>query len=114
MNDFVIHTKMLAVIAWTFNKILRFPKQQRYVLGQEIERSTLRALRLIIEANDTRERSNKIIKLHDLNVELSVLRTLFRVSYDLRFMSLSSLTYITGLIDEVGRIAGAWSKKLKS
>lgn len=113
MNDFVIYTKMMAVVAWTFNKVLGFPKKQRFVLGQELERSALRALRLIVEANETLDKSNKIKKLQDLNVELTVLRSLFRVSHDMRFISLRSVNYVTDMIDEVGKIAGAWQKKLK-
>lgn len=113
MNDFVIYTKMLAVLAWTFNKLLNFPKKQRFVLGQQIEKSALQSLRLIIEANDERDGTQKLQKLQALNVELAVLRSLFRVAHDMNFMTLKSLVYVTGLIDEVGKMAGAWQKKVR-
>lgn len=82
------------------------------MLGQQIENSALVCLRYIVEANDFREKEVVRDKLEKLNVELAVLRDLLRVAYELEFMKLSSLTFITGEINEVGKMRGGWLKKL--
>lgn len=49
-------------------------------------------------------------KLHALNVELEMLRSLLRVAYEVQFMSGKSLGFIIGQIDEVGRMRGGWAR----
>lgn len=113
-QDFIVYTKMLEVVLWSFEKINTFPKKQRFVLGQQIENSALGALRYIIEANNAREIMLIQEKLQQLNVELEVLRSLYRVAFEVRFIKASSLGYITKKIDEVGRIGGSWQKKIRT
>ena len=49
-------------------------------------------------------------KLHALNVELEMLRSLLRVAYEVQFISGKSLGFIIGQIDEVGRMRGGWAR----
>lgn len=88
-QDFIIHTKMLEILLWSFEKANTFPKKQRFVLGQQLENSCLSGLRFIIEANQRKSVADKIVKLEDLNVELAVLRDLFRVAFELNFLKAS-------------------------
>jgi len=104
---------MLETSVWLFEKVNRFPKSQRFVLGQQIEISTLRSQRLIIEANFAKGSDATKQKLYELNVELEVLRSLVRMAVEMNFMKIRSGQYITLKIDEVGRMSGAWAKKLK-
>jgi four helix bundle protein len=110
-KEFLIHTKMLEVVLWLFEKVNTFPKKQRFILGQQIENSALASLRLIIEANDSRCAGTVLLKLDALNVELEVLRDLLRVAYEVHFMKGSSLGYIVSQIDEVGKMRGGWAKR---
>ncbi|NCC20185.1 diversity-generating retroelement protein Avd [Candidatus Saccharibacteria bacterium] len=112
-QDFIIYTKMLEVVLWTFEKVNTFPKKQRFILGQQIENSSLAALRLIIEANNVRDDQVALKRLEGLNVELEVMRSLFRVAFEVSFIKASSLGYITEKIDEVGRMGGSWQKKVR-
>lgn len=109
-KDFVIYTKMLGVITWLFQKVNAFPKKQRFVLGQQIETSALACLRYIVEANNAGAGPQALEKLHALNVELEMLRSLLRVAYEVQFMSGKSLGFIIGQIDEVGRMRGGWAR----
>jgi len=112
-QDFIIYTRMLEVVLWSFEKANTFPKKQRFVLGQQIENSALCALRLIIEANNSRDSGIVREKLQNLNVELEVMRSLYRVAFEIKFIKASSLGHITKKIDEVGKIGGSWQKKLR-
>lgn len=112
MKNFVIYTKMLGVAVWLFEKVNTFPKKQRFVLGQQIENSSLLCIRIIIEANFSQGTNVKAKKLRDLNIELEVLRSLVRMAVELNFMKINSAQYITASIDEVGKMTGAWLKKI--
>jgi four helix bundle protein len=113
-KEFAIHTKMLEVALWLFEKANTFPKKQRFVLGQQIENSSLNCLRFIIEANDASCSKATLHKLDKLNVELAVLRDLARMAYELKFLKAESLQYIIIQIDEVGKMRGGWVKHHKS
>lgn len=102
---------MLEVIQWLFAKVNVFPKKQRFVLGQQIENSSLKCLRFIVEANSIRKTDDVLMKLELLNIELEVLRDLLRVAYEMQFIKASSLQYIIVQIDEVGKMRGGWSKR---
>jgi len=100
-KEFIIQTKMLEVTLWLFEKVNTFPKKQRFVLGQQIENSALAAIRLIVEANNVRTSKATLDTLDTLNVELEVLRSLLRIAYELQFIKVSSLGFVTAQIDEV-------------
>jgi len=90
MSDFIIQTKMLEVTKWLFLRVNTFPKAQRFVLGQQIEKSALNSLRLIVEANNVRSPAATLAKLDALNVELEVLRSLLRVAHEVKRTRLRS------------------------
>ncbi|MFZ1250570.1 MAG: diversity-generating retroelement protein Avd [Candidatus Microsaccharimonas sp.] len=111
-NEFIIYTRMLEIHLWLFDKTSTFPKKQRFVLGQQIENSSLACMRYIIEANNSRGAEKTIARLDALNVELEVLRGLLRVAFEVKFMKARSLGHITNRIDEVGKMCGGWIKKM--
>ena len=112
--DFIIYTRMLEVHLWLFGKVATFPKQQRFVLGQQIENSSLNCTRYIIEANNARGAEATIHRLRALNVELEVLRGLLRIAFEMKFLNARRLGYITKKIDEVGKMTGGWTKKVRN
>ena len=113
-KESIIYTKTLEVAKWTFDCVNTFPKKQRFVLGQQIENSTLTIVRLIIEANGARSPEAVLQKLDILDIELEVLRSLLRIAYEMNFLKASSLGYIVAQIDEVGKMRGGWAKRYKS
>ena len=113
-KESIIYTKMLEVAKWLFDCVNTFPKKQRFVLGQQIENSTLTIVRLIIEANGARSPEAVLQKLDILDIELEVLRSLLRIAYEMNFLKASSLGYIVAQIDEVGKMRGGWAKRYKS
>ena len=111
--DFIIYTRMLEIHLWLFAKVTTFPKQQRFILGQHIQHSSLQCLRCIIEANNARTAETTLGRLDALNVELEVLRGLLRVAFEMKFLSAKSLGFVTKQVDEVGKMTGGWIKKAK-
>ena len=74
-----IFEKTYELILWIYPRVNKFPKSQRFVLGQRIENTILRILEGIIEANQER---NKLPYLKQTSVELDKLRILIRLSKD--------------------------------
>ncbi len=109
IKDLKIFQKLYDVILWIYPMVNKFPKSQRFVLGQRIENSVLELLRLVIKANAAREKK-PILK--EFSVELDQFRILMRLSKDLKFMSIGQYEYVSKLINETGRMLGGWIKSV--
>lgn len=107
LNDLKIFTKLYDLILWLYPMVNKFPKAQRFVLGQRIENNALELLRLTIKANSSRY---KCPILEEFSVELDQLRILIRLSKDFKFMSVNQYGYASGLINEIGKMLGGWIK----
>ena len=109
-KDLVIFEKMYELNLWLFPTVNKFPKAQRFVLGQQIETLALRITMGIMRANIE---ENKLPYLKKVSVELDMLRVLFRLAYELKFMSPKQYEYASELITEVGRLLGGWMRSSK-
>lgn len=102
-----IFEKTYELILWIYPAVNKFPKTQRFVLGQQIENTTLNLLKLIIQANAER---SKLPYLKQTSVELDKLRILIRLSKDLKFFSIKQYEFAAEKINEIGKMLGGWMK----
>ena len=72
-------------VLWIYPAVNKFPKSQRFVLGQQIENLALDILKGVIRANGERD---KLPYLKDVSVRLDLLRILIRLAKDLRLLSI--------------------------
>ena len=114
MDKFIIYTKAVDFITWLFPAVNRFPKSQRFVLGQQIEIAALKFLEGIIRANLQKEKAERRKFLTDLDVDLQVLRSLLRVAYVLKFLSHAQFEFSLERTTELGKILGGWVKQTAS
>jgi hypothetical protein len=77
-------TKVYDSLKWTIPQLKKFPRDQRFLLGNRIEGHLLDILELLLSANYSKE---KLDFLKTANLRLEVLRFLFRLSYDMRYLS---------------------------
>ena len=61
----------------------KFPKSQRFVLGQQIENTMLNIMKGIIQANAERA---KLPYLKQASVDLDKLRIIIRLAKDMKFL----------------------------
>ena len=108
LQNLVIFQKVYDLILWMYPLINKFPKKQRFVLGQQIENTVLEILKGIIQANSER---NKLPYLKQISVELDKLRILIRLSKDLKFISIRQYSFAAGKINEIGKMLGGWIKR---
>jgi hypothetical protein len=98
---------MYDLLLWLMERVEKFPRSSRFVLGDRIEESGLLILRLLIKANFVRERKEI---LQEANLELDQLRYLVRISLDRRFITPKQYAFASEKMTEVGRQIGGWAK----
>lgn len=107
LTDLKILEKQYEMILWMFPLINGFPQKQRFVLGQQMQNSLLEILKMIIQANQEREKSTV---LKQLSVELDKFRYLFRLAKDFKFISIRQYGFGADKINEIGKMLGGWLK----
>jgi len=107
MDKLILYQKMYDLIRYSFHIISRFPKNQKFVLGQQIQNCMLSISALIVHANKLK---NKRMKLYEIDIELEKLRLLIRLSKDLGFMNTRKYGNHVQKLDEIGRLLGGMIK----
>ena len=97
--------KLYDVIMWLMARVEKFPRSQKFTLGDRIVKVALDTLDLLIEATYTRDR---LPLLRKANVQLEKLRFLIRLCHDFKLLSSKQYTYVSGEINEVGKRIGGW------
>ncbi|BFT94002.1 MAG: four helix bundle protein [Minisyncoccus archaeiphilus] len=110
-SDLVIFQKSYDLTLRMYPVISRFPKNQRYVLGQRIENILVSMILDIVEINKERGR-DRSIKMKVLSDNLDDLKVLVRLAKDLRFISIKKYAIFIEKISEIGKLLGGWQKTL--
>ncbi|OGC23313.1 hypothetical protein A2291_06600 [candidate division WOR-1 bacterium RIFOXYB2_FULL_42_35] len=98
-------------LRWVVPHIAKFPRNQRYTLGERIENKVIGLLELLIEAQYSKDKTNA---LKNANLEIEKLRYLFRLSHDLRLINLKSYEFAARYLLEIGSQVGGWLKHEKA
>ena len=108
LDDMKVFHKTYEFHLWLHSLLNKFPKSEKYTLGQKIENTALNVLEGVIQSNND---FDKTIALQKTIVELDKLRIYFRMAKDLNFVSFDKYEYGSRLVDEMGRMLGGWYKK---
>lgn len=100
-------TKTYDLLLWIIPQLEKFPKGQRYLLGDRIETLILDIMDLLIQAGYTK---NKTTILKEANLKIEKLRHLVRLVKDLKYFSLKRYEYVSKCINEIGMEIGGWIK----
>jgi len=97
-----------------WNELLhKFPKTQRYTLGQKCDVYILNLLEHTILCSNIKDRNKKLSHLEIASAKLDVLKLLIRISKDTKCISNVQYLNIQSLINEIGKMIGGWLKYLK-
>ncbi|MFH1824479.1 MAG: four helix bundle protein [Candidatus Firestonebacteria bacterium] len=88
--ELIIFTKTYDFILWAMAHTTKFPKSSRFSISARIENKLLDFIEMILIANRQR---NKLEKLCYADGILEQIRILFRLSKDMKFISLNSYEY---------------------
>jgi len=108
-NNLVVGQKLYDLILEWHKLIVKFPKNERFVLGQNIENQLLYVLKLVNKINNIHEDRKKYYTT--LSEEFDILFILNRLTKDLNFISIKQYLTIAGLINEIAKLACGWLKK---
>ena len=94
-------------LLWLVPAVERFPRSQKFLLGDRIQRTALDVLESLIDATYTRQRGPHLARA---NLGLEKLRFLLRLAHDLRYLDHRRYEHAARGLDETGRSIGAWRK----
>jgi 23S rRNA-intervening sequence protein len=97
--------KAYRFLLWVVPALEKFPRSQRFLLGDRIETTALTVLEKLVDATYSRQVETT---LREVNLALERLRFLFRLSKDLHYLDLKRYEYVAREIDEIGRLVGGW------
>jgi hypothetical protein len=95
------------LLGWLMQTVERFPRSQKFLLGDRIQTVALDVLEALIEATYTRDRRAHLARA---NLGLEKLRFLMRLAFDQRHLDVRRYEHAARAIDEVGRLIGGWAK----
>lgn len=98
------------LIKWYVPILNKFPRDQKFMLGDRIQGTLYTILESLIRARYRRE---KLDVLEPLNAELDVLRYQTRLCRDFRLFDDRRFGHASGLINEIGENLGGWIKQQK-
>jgi hypothetical protein len=94
-------------LVWLVPVIEKFPKAQKFTLGDRIELTALDVLDALIEATYTRDR---LQHLRHANLGIEKLRFLLRLAADLKLLDRRRYEHAARTLDDTGRVIGGWMK----
>ena len=98
---------MYGLTLWLVPALERFPRRQKFLLGDRIQTTAVASLETLAEATFTRHRTRLLSRV---NLDLDRLRLLLRLAKDLNYLDRRRYEYAARRIDEVGRLVGGWRR----
>ncbi len=92
-------------LEWLIPTVEKFPRSQKFLLGDRLQQAALDVLEDLIEATYTRQRR---AALDSANLGLEKLRFFFRLGVDLKYLDTGRYEHAARCIDETGRLIGGW------
>ena len=96
------------LIKWMIPKINQFPRDQRFLLADRIEKYLLDILELLLAAMYSARRKEYLLKV---NYKIDVLRLLVRLAKDLKYVNVRAYDYVCQQFFEIGSMVGGWLKE---
>ena len=94
-------------LTWLMPTVEKFPRSQKFTIGDRIESLALDVLEALIEATYTRDRTQH---LRRANLGIEKLRVLLRLAADLRLLDRRRYEHAARTLDETGRLIGGLIK----
>jgi hypothetical protein len=94
-------------LLWAIPTVEKFPRSQKFLLGDRIQATALDVLERLIEATYSRMRANPLAAA---NLGIEKLRFLFRLAVELRYLDTRRYEHAARCLDDLGRSIGGWRK----
>lgn len=111
-EDYPIFQSWYEALRLSYDLAEKMPKWVRSNLSDRLLSSSLDVLEAIIQA--IYEPSSRDQSLIQVNRRLEIIRVLWRIAVDKRWISFDQYERIQRSIDQTGKMAGGWTKKSHS
>lgn len=101
--------KLFTIYEVTHRLIFKFPKHERYTLGEKIESSILEAMEFYILANQASKYEKEKILLK-ANSKVELLKILFRISLNCTIVESKEYLEMENMLQEIGKMTQGWIK----
>ena len=98
-------------ILWLIPTLARFPRSQKFLLGDRMQNTAIDILEALIEATYTKDRDGPLLRA---NLGLEKLRFFIRLSRDLKYLDPRRHEFAVRSLNETGRRVGAWRRVNRS
>lgn len=110
-SDLIIFKKTYDLMLYLWPFVNKLPKTDKYVFGDKIKEINLEMIDNIIVISKYCNKGNIKEYLLKLDINKERLQIYIRMCYDLKHIDKRRYIYISGLINEIGKIIGGWIKK---
>ena len=104
-----VAVKLFVVYEITHRLIFKFPKHERYSLGEKIECSILETLEILIQASQA-SKYEKEKTLQKANAKIELLKILFRIALNCQILDNKEYLGMEKRLQEIGRMNQGWIK----
>ena len=94
-------------VTWLVPTLEKFPRSQKFLLGDRMQGAALDLLETLVEATYTRDARPL---LRRANLLLERLRVLARLARELRLLDPRRHEFLARGVDEIGRLVGGWMR----
>jgi hypothetical protein len=102
-------TRLQDLLAYLIPQLNKFPRDQKFVLGDRIESKLLDVQEDCLRAYYSRDKRGHLL---EANLQLEVARHLVRLANVLKLFSTHTYGVLAEKMDEVGRMIGGWLKSV--
>ncbi len=104
-------TRLHDLMVYIVPVLAKFPRDQKFVLGDRIEVKLLDIQECCVRAYFSRDKRQH---LAEANLEIEIVRHLVRLTHDLKLFNTQRYGTIAEKLNEIGRMIGGWLKHASS
>ena len=101
--------KLFVLYEITHRLVFKFPKHERYTLGEKMERTILDGIELFVFANQISKYEKEKV-LTQANSKIELLKILFRISLNCKILEGKEYLEIESKLQEIGKMTQGWIK----
>lgn len=110
MKEPILLEKFYVFLVWILERIAKFPKGYKYILGGRLSGKCFDFLDGCIEAYNRASDDGKGTSLRGISIDLDRIRYYVRLSKDMKLLSIDQYGYTSEKLNEIGKIVGGWLK----
>lgn len=107
----IIHTLYDTYALWA-ELTIKFPKTQRFALGERASSYLLDVIELLISSAATSDAPIKTVNLQSASAKVDLIKLLVRLAKDTKFISNDQYMQVESRLIDAGKMLGGWLKFL--